>query len=69
MNFFFVVQWSLHIDVHDFLLKQGFSTLALEVHFPAEFRSSPNQTYLNKLIEVFMIIRKLLAGKFDHGWS
>ncbi len=36
----------------------------LEVHFPAEFHSNPNQTLLNKLIKVFRINRKLQAGQF-----
>jgi len=44
-------------------------TLALEVHFPVEFSSSPNQTHLNKLIKVFGINRKLQTGVFDYGWS
>uniref|UniRef100_A0A671NGW5 Ig-like domain-containing protein n=1 Tax=Sinocyclocheilus anshuiensis TaxID=1608454 RepID=A0A671NGW5_9TELE len=41
--------------------RSGFSTLALEVHFPAEFHSNPNQTHLNKLIELCRITRKVLA--------
>ncbi len=36
----------------------------LEVHFPAEFSSNPNQSHLNKLIKVFRINRKLQAGEF-----
>ncbi len=31
-------------------------------HCPAEFSSNPNQTYLNKLINVFKTTRKLQAG-------
>ncbi len=34
-------------------------------HCPAEFSSNPNQTYLNKLINVFKTTRKLQAGLFD----
>ncbi len=30
-------------------VRQVFSTLALEVHFPAEFSTNPNQSQLNKL--------------------
>ncbi len=48
-------------------LVQGFSTLALKVHFPAEFSSNPNQTHLNKLIKLFRITRKWL-GMFDGVW-
>ncbi len=33
----------------------------LEAHFPAEFSSNPNQSYLNKPIKVFRINRKLQA--------
>ncbi len=33
-------------------------------HFPAQFNSNPNQTYLNKLIKVFRINRKLQAAEF-----
>ncbi len=47
---------------------QAFSALALEVHFPAEFRSNPDQTHLNKLIKVFRITRKLQAGSFNQRW-
>ncbi|KAL0171765.1 hypothetical protein M9458_032076 [Cirrhinus mrigala] len=36
-------------------LTQGFSTLACEIHFPAEFSSNPNQTHLNILIKVSRI--------------
>ncbi len=50
-------------------IHQGFSTLAREIHFPAEFSSSPNQTHLSKLIKVFRITRTLQAGEFDQGWS
>ncbi len=32
---------------------------------PAEFSSTPNQTHLTKLINVFKITRKLQAGVFD----
>ncbi len=42
-------------------LHQGFSTLVLEVHFPAGFISNPNQTHLNKLIKVFKITITLQA--------
>ncbi len=44
-----------------------FSTLALEVHFPAEFSTIPNQTNLNKLVKVFKVTRHLQAGEFDQG--
>ncbi len=40
-------------------LEQGSLTLDLEVHFPAEFSSNPNQIHLNKLIKVFRINTKL----------
>jgi len=33
-------------------LDQGFSSLGLEVHFPAEFCSNPNETHTKKLINV-----------------
>ncbi len=33
-------------------------------HFPVQFNSNPNQTYLNKLIKVFRINRKLQAAEF-----
>ncbi len=46
---------------------KGFSALALEVHFPAEFRCNPNQTHVNKTIKIFRITRKLQAGEFDQG--
>jgi len=48
------------------LLRLGFSTLALEVHFPAEFSSNPNQTP-EHLTKVFRIDEKLKAGEFDQG--
>uniref|UniRef100_A0A672N3I9 Transposase Tc1-like domain-containing protein n=1 Tax=Sinocyclocheilus grahami TaxID=75366 RepID=A0A672N3I9_SINGR len=48
---------------------QGSSNLALEIHFPAEFGSNPNQTHLSMLINVFKIIRKSQVGEFDQGWS
>uniref|UniRef100_A0A673GW70 Phosphoinositide phospholipase C n=1 Tax=Sinocyclocheilus rhinocerous TaxID=307959 RepID=A0A673GW70_9TELE len=35
----------------------GFSTITLEVHFPAEFCFNPNQTHQNMLIKVFRITR------------
>ena len=38
-------------------LEQGSSNLDLEIHFPAEFSSNPNQTHLNKLIKVFRITK------------
>jgi len=49
--------------------KQEFSTLAIEVHFPAEFSFNPNQTQLNKLIKVFRIIVKLQTGELCQGQS
>ncbi len=39
-------------------LLQGYSNLAREIHFPAEFSSNPNQTHLSMLINVFRIIRQ-----------
>ncbi len=48
---------------------QGSLTLDLEVHFPAEFSSNPNQTHLNKLIKVFRINTKLQVAVFNPGWS
>ncbi len=42
---------------HIINLKQGYSNLAREIHFPAEFSSNPNQTHLSMLINVFRIIR------------
>ncbi len=45
------------------------STLALKVHFHAQFSSNPNQTLLNKLINVSRITRRLQAGEFGKGWS
>jgi len=41
--------------------------MALEIHCPADFSSNPNQTHLNKLIEVFRINRKIQAGEFDQS--
>ncbi len=46
---------------------QGYSNLACEVHFPAEFSSNPNQTHLSMLINAFRIIRKSQVGEFDQG--
>ncbi len=40
----------------------------LEGRCPAEFSSNPNQTHLNKLINVFKITRKLQTGVFVGGW-
>jgi len=40
-----------------YFLNQGFSALALEIHFHAEFSSNPDQTHLNKLTKVFRISR------------
>ncbi len=45
------------------------STLAIKVHFHAQFSSNPNQTLLNKLINVSRITRRLQAGEFGKGWS
>ncbi len=50
-------------------LDQGYSNLAREIHFPAEFSSNANQTQLSMLINVFRIIRKSQVGEFDQGWS
>ncbi len=50
-------------------LKQWYSNLAGEIHFPAEFSSNPNQTHLSVLINVFRIIRKSQEGEFDQGLS
>ncbi len=47
---------------------QGYSNLAREIHFPAEFNSNPNQTHLSMLINVFRIIIKSQVGEFDQGW-
>ncbi len=54
--------------IESFALIQGSSNLAHEIHFPAEFSSNPNQTYLSTLINVFKIIRKSQVGEFDQGW-
>ncbi len=48
---------------------QGYSNLAREVHFPAEFSPNPNQTHLSMLVNVFRIIRKSQVGEFDQSWS
>ncbi len=48
---------------------QGYSNLAHDIHFSAEFSSNPNQTQLSMLINVFRIIRKSQEGEFDQGWS
>jgi len=45
-------------------LCQGWATLVMEDHCPTEFSFNPNETNLNKLIEVFRIARKLQAGDF-----
>ncbi len=50
-------------------LDQGYSILAREIHFRADFSSSPNQTHLSMLISVFRIIRKSQVGGFDQDWS
>lgn len=44
--------WSLYKR-----LEQAFSSLVLEIHFPADFSANPNQTHLNKLIKVLSITR------------
>ncbi|KAL0158887.1 hypothetical protein M9458_046963, partial [Cirrhinus mrigala] len=36
---------------------------------PGEFNSNPDQTHLNKLINVFRITRRLQTGEFYQGWS
>ncbi len=46
-------------------LQQGWATSVLEGRCPAEFSSNPNQTHMNKLINVFKITRKLQTGVFD----
>ncbi len=56
---------NLHLDS----LRQGYSNLVCEIHFPAEFSSNPTQTHLSMLINVFRIIRKSQVGEFDLGWS
>ncbi len=48
---------------------QESSSLAHEIHFPAEFSSIPNQTHLSMLINFFRIIRKSQVDEFDQGWS
>ncbi len=48
-------------------VEQGYSSLAREIHLPAEF--NPNQTHLSMLINVFRIIRKSQVCEFDRGWS
>ncbi len=63
-NGFYTVQTIFSITLH-----QGYSNLAREIHFPAEFSSNPNQTHLSMLIDVFRIIRKSQLGEFDQGWS
>ncbi len=50
-------------------LDQGYSNLAREIHFRADFSSKPNQTHLSMLISVFRIIRKSQVGAFDQDWS
>ncbi len=47
-------------------LDQGWETLILEGHSPAEFSSNPNQTHLNQLIKVF---RMQLGIFFPQGFS
>ncbi len=41
----------------------------LESRCPAEFSSNPNQTHLNKLINVFRITRATGRWGFFQGWS
>ncbi len=38
-------------------------------NFPAQFNFNPNQTYLNKLIKVFRINRKLQAAEFKSRYE
>ncbi len=49
-------------------IHKGFSALALEVHFPAEFSCSPNQTQVNKIIKIFRITRNVQTGQSEQGW-
>lgn len=47
------------------IVAQGSSNPVLEGHYPAEFSSC--QTYQNKLIKVFRVIRKLEIGVLDRS--
>lgn len=44
-----------YTSLREKVIAQGFSTLALKVHFPED----PKKTHLNKRIKVFKITRKL----------
>jgi len=46
---------------------QGWRTSFLESHSLAEFCFNPNQTHLNKLINVWSVTRKLQADEFFSG--
>ncbi len=61
----------MFFEVEQFIerLGQGYSNLAREIHFPAEFSSNPNQTHLSMLINVFRILRTITVGEFDQGSS
>ncbi len=48
-------------------LVQGWRTLVLESHSPADFCFNPNQTHLKNLIKVWRVTRKLQAGEFLLG--
>ncbi len=50
-------------------LKQWYSSLAHEIHFPAEFSSNANHTHLSILINLFSIIRESQFSEFDQGRS
>lgn len=50
-------------------LKQGWASLSLKIHYPAEFSSDPNQKHLNELTKVFRITEKLHTCEFNQGWS
>ncbi len=49
--------------------KQWYSSLAHEIHFPAEFSSNANHTHLSILINLFSIIRESRFGVYDQGQS
>ncbi len=57
------------LKIHLQFLKVGILKYAINIHFPADLSSKPNQTHMRMLINVFRIIRKSQVGEFEQGWT